>query len=80
MERQLSGNEYIAGPDYSIADMALWTWVGGYAWSGVSADGLPSLARWIELIGARPAVQRGRNIPPPSDPNKGAESGRAILA
>jgi glutathione S-transferase len=79
MERQLSGNEYIAGPDYSIADMALWTWVSGYGWSGVSPEGLPSLARWLDLIGARPAAQRGRNIPPPSDPNKVAESGRTIL-
>ena len=35
MERQLANNEYIAGPDYSIADIALWSWVAGYGWSGV---------------------------------------------
>jgi GSH-dependent disulfide-bond oxidoreductase len=80
MERQLANNEYIAGPEYSIADIALWSWIAGYGWSGVSVDGLPHMTRWMDLIGARPAAQRGRNIPPPSDPNKVAESGRSILA
>jgi glutathione S-transferase len=80
MERQLASHEYIAGPDYSIADIALWSWVGGYSWSGVRIDGLPQLNRWMDLVGARPAAQRGRNIPPPTDPAKLAESARNILA
>jgi len=80
MERQLSNNEYIAGPEYSIADIALWSWIAGYGWSGVSVDGLTQMKRWMDLVGARPAAQRGRNIPPPSDPSKVAESGRSILA
>ena len=80
MERQLAANEYIAGPDYSIADIALWSWIAGYGWSGVSVDGLPQVKRWMDLIGERPAAQKGRNIPPPSDPGKVAESGRSILA
>jgi glutathione S-transferase len=80
MERQLAASEYIAGPDYSIADIALWSWIAGYGWSGVSVDGLPQFKRWMDLIGARPAAQKGRNIPPPSDPAKVAESGRSILA
>ena len=80
MERQLANHEYIAGPDYSIADMALWSWVAGYGWSGVKIEGLSQLNRWMDLVGARPAAQRGRNIPPPTDPSKLAESGRNILA
>jgi GST-like protein len=80
MERQLTTSEYIAGPDYSIADIALWSWIAGYGWSGVDIGGLPQLKRWMDLIGARPAAQKGRNIPPPSDPSKVAESGRSILA
>ena len=80
MERQLANNEYIAGPEYSIADIALWSWIAGYGWSGVSVDGLTHMKRWMDLIGARAAAQRGRNIPPPSDPGKVAESGRSILA
>ena len=80
MERQLSGNEYIAGSEYTIADIALWSWIAGYGWSGVSVEGLPQLKRWMELIGARPAAQKGRNIPPPSDPAKLAESAQKMLA
>jgi GST-like protein len=80
MERQLAGNEYIAGSEYTIADIALWSWIDGYGWSGVSVEGLPQLKRWMDIIGARPAAQKGRNIPPPSDPGKVAESGRSILA
>jgi GST-like protein len=80
MERQLSASEYIAGPDYSIADISLWPWVGTYGWSGVSEEGLPSLRRWIDLIAARPAVQRGRNIPPDRDDKARVEAARQILA
>jgi len=85
MERQLANNEYIAGGDYSIADIALWSWVAGYGWSGVSVDGLPQLKRWMDLIGARPAVQKGRAVPPPLDTTgekakDTVESARKMLA
>lgn len=62
LDRQLAGHEYIAG-DYSIADMALWPWVSGHDWSGVSVDEFKSLQRWLTLVGSRPAVQAGRDVP-----------------
>jgi GSH-dependent disulfide-bond oxidoreductase len=62
LERQLASHEYIAG-EYSIADMALWPWVSGYEWSGVSVAEFPHLQRWLALVGARPAVQAGRDVP-----------------
>jgi GSH-dependent disulfide-bond oxidoreductase len=62
MDKQLSTCEYIAG-DYSIADMALWPWVSGYEWSGVSIDEFAHLKRWLSLVGNRPAVQAGRDVP-----------------
>ena len=62
LDRQLASHEYIAGK-YSIADMALWPWVSGYEWSGVSVAEFPSLERWLALVGARPAVQAGRDVP-----------------
>jgi GST-like protein len=62
LDRQLASHEYIAG-DYSIADIALWPWVSGYEWSGVSVAEFPSLQRWLALVGARPAVQAGRDVP-----------------
>jgi len=48
LNRQLASHEYIAG-EYSIADMALWPWVSGHEWSGVSVDELANLS----LAGAR---------------------------
>jgi glutathione S-transferase len=66
LETQLADHEYIAG-DYSIADIALWSWVHSYKWSGVGIEGLDHLARWIDKVGARPAVQRGKDIPEPTD-------------
>ena len=62
MDKQLSSHEYIAG-GYSIADMALWPWVSGYEWSGVSVDEFAHLKRWLSLVGARPTVQAGRDVP-----------------
>jgi GSH-dependent disulfide-bond oxidoreductase len=62
LDRQLASHEYIAG-EYSIADMALWPWVSGYDWSGVSVAGFTNLQRWLALVGARPAVQAGRDVP-----------------
>jgi glutathione S-transferase len=62
MDKQLGNHEYIAG-GYSIADMALWPWVSGYEWSGVSVDEFANLKRWLTLVGDRPAVQAGRDVP-----------------
>jgi GSH-dependent disulfide-bond oxidoreductase len=62
LDRQLATHEYIAGA-YSIADMALWPWVSGHDYSGVSVEEFPSLKRWLALVGARPAVQAGRDVP-----------------
>jgi len=83
MERQLKNTPYIAGSEYSIADIALWCWVAGYEWSGVNIDGLPGLKRWLDLVGARPAVQKGRAVPPPPTPEERAssvESAKKMLA
>ncbi len=83
LDGQLAHNEYLAG-EYSIADIANWAWVQGYEWSGVSIDGLDSLERWLDTIAARPAVQRGRAVPPPVDLGAGdaktVEGARQILA
>ena len=81
LERQLAAHEYVAGIDYSIADIAHWSWIHGHEWSGVSIDGLPYLAKWLERVAARPAVQRGRAVPPRADSKEQsrAEAGRNLL-
>jgi GST-like protein len=67
LDGQLAKNEYIAGDAYTIADIATFPWVKGYDWSGVSIDGLSHLQRWLESVRARPAVQRGLEVPAPLD-------------
>jgi glutathione S-transferase len=66
LDTRLADNEYLAG-DYSIADIANWSWVRGYKWSGVDVDGLEHLERWLDVVAARPAVQRGKDVPEPVD-------------
>jgi len=72
LNTRLADNEYLAG-EYSIADIANWSWVRGYEWSGVSIEGLKPLARWLTTIEARPAVTRGRAVPAPTDLGTGNE-------
>lgn len=62
LDARLEDHEYLAG-EYSIADIANWSWVHTYKWSGIQADGLPHLKRWRDAIRARPAVERGRAVP-----------------
>jgi glutathione S-transferase len=69
LDTRLADNEYLAG-DYSIADIAHFSWVWGYRWSGVSIDGLGHLARWLEQIGEREGVKRGQAVPEPVDLEK----------
>ncbi len=66
LDTRLAENEFLAG-DYSIADIANWSWVRGYKWSGVTLAGLPHLSRWLEAIGNRPAVKGGVDVPEPVD-------------
>jgi glutathione S-transferase/GST-like protein len=63
LDGHLKDHEYLAG-DYSIADIANWAWVRTHRWSGVEVDDLPHLQRWLALVGAREAVQRGLQNPP----------------
>jgi len=62
LDGQLAAHEYLAG-EYSIADIANWSWVRIHDWGGVGIDGLPHLQRWLDAIEARPAVQRGVRVP-----------------
>lgn len=58
LDKQLGKKEFLAG-DYSIADIATWSWVRSYEWGGISIDGLGNLKRWLDQIADRTAVQRG---------------------
>ncbi|PTU73616.1 glutathione S-transferase family protein [Pseudomonas mangrovi] len=62
LDGRLASVEYLAG-DYGIADIATFPWVRVHDWAGVSLDGLEHLQRWMQQIDARPAVQRGLQVP-----------------
>ncbi|AOF99481.1 MAG: glutathione-dependent disulfide-bond oxidoreductase [Blastomonas fulva] len=69
LNRHLADNEYLAGSEYSIADIAIWPWYGGVASGAVynaaeflQAQDYPHLLRWADQIGERPAVKRGKIV------------------
>ena len=65
LNKRLSDVEYLAG-EYSIADIANWSWVKAHCWARVSVDGLEHLQRWIRDLAERPACRRGIELPPPA--------------
>ncbi|WP_136681181.1 glutathione-dependent disulfide-bond oxidoreductase [Neptunomonas sp. XY-337] len=69
LERQLADHAYIAGDEYSIADIAIWPWYGvlvqGKLYGAaefLSVSDYPNVIAWAERIAQRPAVQRGRRV------------------
>jgi GST-like protein len=64
MDAQLSANAFLAGSDYSIADMAAWPWamLAGRLIDESLWTKFPHLKRWVDEVGARPAVERGRKV------------------
>jgi GSH-dependent disulfide-bond oxidoreductase len=71
--------------EYSIADIANWCWVCIYKWSGVNIEGLTNLQDWIARLAARPACQRGIEVPEPlilkdnNDSSEALEIAKKIL-
>jgi len=63
MDRQLADNDYLAGADYSIADIACYPWISRYERHQVDLGDFPNVKRWFEQISARPAVERGMAVP-----------------
>ncbi|OAV54178.1 glutathione-dependent disulfide-bond oxidoreductase [Rhizobium sp. WYCCWR10014] len=69
LDRRLAESEYLAGSDYTIADIAVWPWYGGLVkgWTYGAAEFLQvedykNVLRWADSIYSRPAVQRGRMV------------------
>lgn len=78
LDTRLQQVEYLAG-DYSIADIATFPWVRGHEWSGVPVQGLEALQRWMAAMEARPAVQRGLQVPQRSDDASVVKGAQAML-
>ena len=69
LDKQLKDNEYIAGSEYTIADMAIWPWYGRTVKGGsydagefLDVQSYKNVIRWADEIAERPAVQRGRIV------------------
>jgi len=58
MNKRLADREFIAGPAYTIADMASYPWIVPYERQGQDLNDFPHLKRWFEAIAARPATRR----------------------
>lgn len=76
LDRQLAKSTYIAGEDYTIADIAIWPWYGALVNNDVyeaaeflDTKSYKNVQRWAALIRERPAVQRGRRVNRPWDEN-----------
>lgn len=78
LDRRLQGREYICD-EFSIADIAAWPWAVTHDWSGIDIDGLANLQTWLDRMAARPAVARGRNIPPRGSTNETTQAGQVIV-
>ncbi|WP_026479993.1 glutathione binding-like protein [Ahrensia sp. 13_GOM-1096m] len=62
MDRRLADNEWLAGADYSIADIACIGWISRHERQGQDLNTFPNLKRWYEAMMDRPAVKRGMSI------------------
>ena len=62
LDQRLSESPYLAGTDYTIADIAVFPWLRSYERQGVDLMEYPAVTRWFDEISERPAVQRGLQI------------------
>lgn len=64
MDKRLGEAAYLAGDDYTIADIASYPWVMRWNWHEIDLPSVcPNVWRWVETLGARPAVERGMAVP-----------------
>ena len=63
MDTHLEGRAHLAD-DYSIADIANYSWIRSHKRASVDVEGLPNLQRWMADLASRPGIQRGCNVPP----------------
>ena len=84
LDRRLADRAFVAGADYSIADMACWGWIVPWRMQGIELGEFPALKAWFERVGARDAVQRGFKLgaelrAPLQASGKAAEESRKTL-
>ena len=78
LDKQLKGRRWICG-EYSIADIANWSWVRIYFWSGINIDGLDNLQKWMKRMGKRSACIKGIEIPKRENSKKVVKNVRKMI-
>jgi GST-like protein len=63
LDSRLGEHEWLAGSEYSVADIATFPWIARHDWQGIDLKRYRSLKRWFDAMNARPAVQRGMKVP-----------------
>ncbi len=63
LDKRLQETPYLAGDEYSIADIATWPWISRFEWQQVDLASFSHLGRWYKEIAERPAVRRGYDVP-----------------
>tara|TARA_B100000700_G_C14668945_1_gene679893 strand:+ start:31 stop:660 length:630 start_codon:yes stop_codon:yes gene_type:complete len=59
LDNHLVKNKYLAGEEYSIADIATWPWIARHNWHDIGLKNFSNLCKWYEKISSRPAVIKG---------------------
>jgi GST-like protein len=62
IDKQLTKSEYLAGEEYTIADIATFPWLRSWKNQGIDWEDYPHAKRWFDKISERPAVQRGVEV------------------
>jgi GSH-dependent disulfide-bond oxidoreductase len=63
LDKRLGEARYLAGKEYTIADIATYPWVARHDWHKTDLAAFPNVKRWFDAISARPAVKRGMAVP-----------------
>jgi GSH-dependent disulfide-bond oxidoreductase len=77
LNKRLADRAFVAGDDYTIADMASYPWIVPHERQGQSLEDFPNLKRWFEAIKARPATARAYDIVQTVNPQAGKPMGEA---
>ena len=80
VNNQLARREFVAGDQFSIADIAWYPWIEYHEWQGQALARFPHVERWYQALRERPAILRGASIPWPYTECGATEMGRRAKA
>ncbi len=63
LDKRLGESEFLAAGGYSVADIATFPWAARHEWQQVALEDFPNVKRWYDALAARPAVDKGMQVP-----------------